>query len=125
MTENERKEKEEERKEIGEKIRYFREVEHLTQDKLAELAGISPTYMCEIETGKKAAGRDAMRSIAIALGVSLDYLLIPGTPREDPRLVKWKRMLEDCADDEENLLFDITKSMKSTLRNHYHTKRRP
>ena len=112
-----------EQKEIGMKIQNFRKAENLTQEKLAETAGISLTYMCEIESGKKAAGRDTLRSIAIALGVSLDYLLIPGTSREDPQLVKWKRMLEDCSEDEHDLLFDIVKSMKSILRNHHGSKR--
>ncbi|MCM1321914.1 MAG: helix-turn-helix domain-containing protein [Bacteroides sp.] len=39
--------------EVGKRIRLFREKKGFTQSKLATLAGISPTYIYQIESGAK------------------------------------------------------------------------
>ncbi len=39
--------------ETGKRIRHFREKKGITQSKLATLAGISPTYIYQIERGTK------------------------------------------------------------------------
>ncbi len=44
----------------------------LTQEQLAEAAGISQGYLSEIESGKKVGDVGTLRAIAAALGVSLD-----------------------------------------------------
>ena len=59
---------------IGNKIRYYRKVKKLTQDKLAELSGLSIRYIGYIERGEKRPSIDALVSITKALNVRLKNL---------------------------------------------------
>lgn len=53
-----------------------RERAGLTQRALAEAAEISPSYLAEIETGKKPASLAAMTAIARALRVQVENLMV-------------------------------------------------
>jgi DNA-binding XRE family transcriptional regulator len=53
----------------------MREYRGLTLRGLAEAAGISPSYLSEIEAGKKPGSFDAMARIAASLRVPLDLLV--------------------------------------------------
>lgn len=51
------------------------------QKELAEKAGISVTYLSEVENNKRSMGSDVLLRVADALGVSLDYI-VKGTIAE-------------------------------------------
>jgi len=55
-------------------VRVWRDHRGLTARELAAKAGISPAYLSEIETGKKAGSLETMGKIARTLNVSLDDL---------------------------------------------------
>lgn len=55
-------------------IKVWREYRGLTQDALANQAGISKAYLCQIETGKREGAIKTLRAIATALGVTVDEL---------------------------------------------------
>ena len=55
-------------------IKLWREYRGLTQDALANRAGISKAYLCQIETGKREGAIKTLRAIATALGVTVDEL---------------------------------------------------
>ncbi|HYG88420.1 MAG TPA: helix-turn-helix transcriptional regulator [Azospirillum sp.] len=59
----------------GHPVTVFREHRGFTGRGLAEAAGIAPSYLSEIENGKKPGSLDAMARIATALRVSLDLLV--------------------------------------------------
>ena len=40
-------------KEVGQKIKYLREKNHLKKNALANLAGVSPTYIDKLENGER------------------------------------------------------------------------
>ncbi|WP_207459325.1 helix-turn-helix transcriptional regulator [Azospirillum sp. SYSU D00513] len=61
----------------GHPITAFREHRRFTLRGLAEAAGIAPSYLSEIESGKKPGSFDAMTRIASALRVPLDLLAKP------------------------------------------------
>ena len=60
---------------IGAKIRILRERRNLSQQKLAEMAGISQPYLSGVELGTKSLSFEQARCIKDALGVSFDELL--------------------------------------------------
>lgn len=60
---------------VGERVRDIREKRGLTQDKLAEAAEISKSFLSEIENDKRNVGAQVLLRIANALGASVDYLL--------------------------------------------------
>lgn len=40
-------------KEVGQRIKYWREKKHLNKNALANLAGVSPTYINKLENGER------------------------------------------------------------------------
>ena len=57
-------------------IRVWRAQRGLTREALAAAAGMAPSYLTEIETGRKPGSFDAMVKLATALRVSLDDLAV-------------------------------------------------
>jgi DNA-binding XRE family transcriptional regulator len=56
-------------------IRVWRNFRTLTQQELADRAGISKPYLSQIETGKRTGTAEVLAAIANALGVTLDELM--------------------------------------------------
>ena len=63
-------------KAVGRRIRAAREQKNLTQEELAALVDISPAHISIIERGTKIPRLDTFVSIANALQVSFDSLLV-------------------------------------------------
>lgn len=59
----------------GKRIRDRRKELHLTQEALAEQAGISASFMGHIERGSRIASLDTLLAICIALDVSMDFIV--------------------------------------------------
>jgi len=66
---------------VGERIREIREKRGMTQDKLAEAAGLSKSFLSEVENDKSNISSRILLRIANELGASMDYLL-DGTVKE-------------------------------------------
>jgi transcriptional regulator with XRE-family HTH domain len=58
-------------------IRVWREHRGLSQQQLAETAGISKPYLSQLEAGKREASQRVIRRLAKALRVDLDDLIRP------------------------------------------------
>lgn len=56
-------------------IRVWREYRALTQQQLAEKAGISKPYLSQLESGKRSGTTDMLKKIAQALHVNLEELI--------------------------------------------------
>lgn len=63
-------------KAVGQRIKEAREAKGLTQEDLAAIVDLSPTHVSVIERGLKVTKLDTFVSIANALDVSADMLLI-------------------------------------------------
>ncbi len=61
-------------KKLGLKIKTLREQKHLTQEKLAEKAGISLDYLGKIEVNINKPGLGALLKLAQALDISMEEL---------------------------------------------------
>lgn len=62
-------------KQLGRRIKEARVAKGLTQEQLAEIAGISPTHVSVLERGLKAPGLNTFVAITNALDVTADTLL--------------------------------------------------
>lgn len=62
--------------ETDSRIRTYRNYRGLTISQLAEAAGISQSYLSEIEAGEKTGSVDVLKRIATALKVDLDDLVV-------------------------------------------------
>lgn len=61
---------------IGKKIKEYRTLNKLTQERLGEKAGLHYTYIGQVERGEKEPSLKSLINIAEALGVGVDKLLI-------------------------------------------------
>jgi transcriptional regulator with XRE-family HTH domain len=59
----------------GRRIAAVREQRRLTQKELAKRAGISTTFLSEVENDKRNLSSEVLLKLANALGTSLDYLM--------------------------------------------------
>jgi transcriptional regulator with XRE-family HTH domain len=60
---------------VGERIKKRRAELGWTQEQLAQKAGISKSFLSDLENSKRSVGADNLLDIARALGVSLDFLM--------------------------------------------------
>lgn len=60
---------------IGQRIRYIRELNHLTREDLAEYADISEKFLYNIEYGRTGLSAKNLLKICQALEVSCDYIM--------------------------------------------------
>ena len=56
---------------LGKKVRLYRRLNRLTQEKLAEKAELAPSYISDVERGCVNISVDAVQRIAKAFGVAL------------------------------------------------------
>ncbi|MCA9217180.1 MAG: helix-turn-helix transcriptional regulator [Planctomycetales bacterium] len=70
-----KKKEQENRKEIGRRIRSTRRSKEMTAQHLAKKAKVSTGYLSEVERGLSPVSVDKLRSIASVLGVDLNFVL--------------------------------------------------
>lgn len=103
---------------IGRRVRDFRQIRGLTQEKLAEAAELSVPYVSHIERGKKKASISTFIKLANALNITVDTLLLGFQPREMISIDSdMKTLLLDCSPLEQQVLIKITMAVKQILRN--------
>jgi len=56
-------------------VKVWRDKRGLSQRALAEQAGVSPSYLAEIETGKKPGSADALRKLSRVLEIPMENLM--------------------------------------------------
>lgn len=74
---------------VGERIKARRAELGWTQDQLAEKAGISKSFVSDLETGKRSIGADTLLDVGRAMNVSLDFLMTgkeSGERKADPQI---------------------------------------
>lgn len=71
------------RKDLGNRIRDARVARGLSQVTLAELAGVSPQYLGQLERGLRDPSLGVAVRVARALGVSVDWLATGETSHSD------------------------------------------
>lgn len=68
---------------VGDRIRQRRHEIGWSQDMLAQQAGISKSFLSDLENGKRSVSANTLLDIARVLGLSLDYLML-GTDTKSP-----------------------------------------
>lgn len=113
-------------KRLGEKIRAVRRKRGLTQNTLAEAISCSVQFLSNIENGKKGVSLDTFLSIANALHVSTDALLMDSL--ENINIATNHELVEvisDCSEYELHIIIDVIIATKKSLReNHRFTNKR-
>lgn len=61
---------------VGLRIREIRETLHLSREKFSEKCDISPSFLFDVESGKKSVTAKTIYKIATACNVSADYIVL-------------------------------------------------
>lgn len=95
-----------EKMEIARRIKLLRERKGLKQNTLANLAGVSPTYIYQLEHGEKSPTVEYLAYICDALGITLEQFFGPqdGLPQQ-------KNRVEDLSPAQLSLLNDFLNSL--------------
>ena len=101
---------------IGLRIRHVRTRKKLTQEKLAEVLGISRTHLSLIETGEKGVSLERLIDIANALETPIseflaDQLTGPGNTTD----TDLHYILLDCSAQEEKIITKAAQALKAIL----------
>ena len=104
-------------KAIGKRIKIARIKADLTQEKLSEMVGVSPTHMSNIETGTTRVSLSTIVGIANALGITSDDLLCDSIIKARVQFENdIAAVLEDCSEYEIRVICDVAAAVKETLR---------
>ena len=104
-------------KAIGKRIKIARIKADLTQEKLSEMVGVSPTHMSNVETGTTRVSLTTIVGIANALGITSDDLLCDSVIKAKVQFEKdIALVLEDCDEYEIRVIRDLAAATKEILR---------
>lgn len=86
---------------LGQRIREIRQSLGWTQDRLAGEAGISKSFLSELENDKASVSGENLLKIANVLNASLDYLMKGSTPGNEarPRPIEIPPELSDASEE--------------------------
>ena len=85
---------------VGERIKERRAELGWTQDVLSQKAGISKSFLSDLENCKRSVGAETLLDIARVLGRSLDFLMTGDETEADQTEVQIPKPLADFAADE-------------------------
>ena len=100
---------------LGERIRFFRLQEKLSQEELSEKADIGVTHISNIENGNTKPSIDAFINIATALKVTPDQLLIDSLSETPQNKNDLNSLLLDCTPEEVSILVENFTALKKVL----------
>ena len=98
------------------RIRHYRNLKRLSQEKLAELTGVSQEHIAKIEAGVNVPSLELLISIANALDVSSDDLLSDNLSARYSEFDKeYHEIFSDCTSDERSILIRTLRFLKALL----------
>ncbi len=92
------------RENIGNAIKNARSFAGFTQERLAELVNVSPTYIRHLETGRRTPSVTILYDIAINLNMSVDDIFFPSNSETEILREKIERKLNACSVYELNII---------------------
>lgn len=102
---------------IGQKVKKLRIDKGVTQEQLAEAAGVGVTHISHLETGSGTVSLKVFLAIVNYLDCSADEILCKEITTARPIVNSWlSELVEDCDPTEVKIISDIVIAAKQTLR---------
>ena len=102
---------------VGKRIREIRKNKNLTQAELASMAGMAPSNISEIESGKTSIKLMTFCRIVEVLQVSADDVLRANVPAgRQSCQQEYSALLADCTPEEIDTINGFVRNLKATLR---------
>ena len=104
-------------KSIGQKVKAIRLSRGLTQEQLAEAAGVGVTHISHLETGSGTVSLKVFLAIVNCLNCSADEILCKEITTARPIVDNWLvDLVSDCDRTEIKIIADTVTTLKHTLR---------
>ena len=100
---------------LGQKIRSERQKHNLSQDKLAELCNISTAFLGHIERGSRKMSLETLVTLANALNISIDYLLLDDLTESNAILSAITSQIANAPADKEKQFMNIVKILSQNI----------
>ncbi len=102
---------------IGQKIKAARLNKSITQEQLAEAAGVGVTHISHLETGSGTVSLKVLIAILNYLECSADEVLCKEITAARPHVENWLvELVADCDATETKIISDTVAALKQTLR---------
>lgn len=101
--------------EIGERLYRERKKLNLNRDRLAEMVGLTPYYIGQIERGNRKMSLETLVKLSDCLHTSLDYL-IKGQKNAPASASELQELIGKCSPEEIDLITDVLKTALPHLR---------
>lgn len=100
-------------KAVGRKVKKCRLQKNITQEELAEICIISPSYIGHIERGRRNLSLNTAIQISRSLEVGLDYLFLDSAESEITNSIN--SALNNCTKEQKNTLVEIVKILADNI----------
>lgn len=102
---------------IGYKVKQIRQSKGITQEQLAEAAGVGVTHISHLETGSGTVSLKVFLAIVNYLDCSADEILCKEINTAKPIVDNWlSELVADCSKAEVKIIADTVAALKQTLR---------
>lgn len=107
---------------IGQKVKQIRQSKGVTQEQLAEAAGVGVTHISHLETGSGTVSLKVFLAIVNYLECSADEILCKEIKKARPIVDSWlAELVADCDQTEVKIIADTVATLKQTLRKNKET----
>ena len=104
------------KRKMGKQIKMVRTSKRMTQEELAEMIDVSPTFLSLVETGAKALSLSKAIELADVLKVSMDVLFQDNRlQQEESDIAEAAFLLQGCSSYEKEVIVDTIFALKSAL----------
>ncbi len=101
-------------KQIGDRIKNKRIELGLTQEKLAEMVGVSDTYVGAIERATSKCSIETLTKIAKVLNMNMDYMLFGTTVNNAD--CRFSEIIKELPKDKQNLFIELCEAIADKLK---------
>ena len=101
---------------FGKRVRYYRKKKKLSQEQLAELCDLHPTYVGQLERGEKNASLETIMRVCEGLEISPEVLFENVVPKQDVNVAqKIYNIAVSLPEDKQKALLDIVEKIHDML----------
>ena len=100
------------RKVLGAAVKAARMENKITQEQLAEMVGIAPSHVKQIESGNRSPSVEVLYKLALELNFSVDDIFFPGRKSDQELLYKIERSLQQCSVHDLRVVYSTITALK-------------
>lgn len=103
---------------VGKRIKHYRHLTKMSQETLADIVGLSDTYIRKMEAGQRTPSLGTIMALSRALNTTPDHFLLSTTSLGKGQSSGILDLLKDCTPTEFVILYENMIELKELLRMH-------